>query len=160
MTRQKKLIVYSSVAIISSSYLAYRSIRKGQIYDEMIVLINSSGGGEANIQRNISALSGRLHTEILASNPDKNIIMLSQEKVKQKAEELEEAIDGIGTNKSEISAVISYVKDKFALSQIASYYRAKYNETLEDALRGDLNANDYRELITNKLSKLPTVRFS
>ncbi len=160
MTRQQKLIVYSSVALLGSSYFAYRSIRKRQVYDEMIILIDSSGGGQANIDRNISALSGSLHTNILASNPDKNIIMLSQEKVKQKAEEMEEAIDGLGTDESKITSILSYVKDKFALSQIASWYRTKYNETLEDALKGDLSTSDFRKLVTSKMSKLPTVRFA
>ena len=81
MTRQQKIIVYASVAIISIGYLSYKAIRRNQIYNELIGVIEKTGGGY-NSSKNESALKGTLHPAIESQNSDKGIIILQPDEVK------------------------------------------------------------------------------
>ena len=44
MTRQQKIIVYASVSALSIGYLSYKAIRRNQIYNELIGVIEKTGG--------------------------------------------------------------------------------------------------------------------
>ena len=57
MTRQQKIIVYASVSALSIGYLSYKAIRRNQIYNELIGVIEKTGGG-FNKSKNESALKG------------------------------------------------------------------------------------------------------
>ena len=158
MTRQQKIIVYASVSALSIGYLSYKAIRRNQIYNELIGVIEKTGG-QYNKSKNESALKGTLHPIIESQNYDRGIIILQPLEVKNRAEALFSAIDGAGTDEEKIASVITMFNDKYALSQVASFYRAKYNETLYDALKGDLNNRDYEYYVTENMAKLPEVRF-
>ena len=67
---------------------------------------------------------------------------------------MDSAIEGAGTDEEKIASVITMFNDKYALSQVASFYRAKYNETLYDALKGDLNNRDFEYYVTEKHGKI------
>jgi len=97
MTRQQKIIVYASVSALSIGYLSYKAIRRNQIYNELIGVIEKTGGG-FNKSKNESALKGTLHPAIESQNFDRGIIILQPNEVKNRAEALFSAIDGAGTD--------------------------------------------------------------
>jgi len=160
MTKQQKIIILSGLAITSVAYFIYSKVRKGQILDELIFLINNTGSGGGNTNKNNNALKGLLVQQIRQNNPNKNFIMLSQNKVKQYAEDLKSAVQGAGTNENEISGVFSKLNDKVAVSQVASYFSGLYGETLYDRLKEDLSDDDFKIYVTDYLNKMPEVRFS
>ena len=160
MTKQQKIIILSGLAITSVAYLIYSKVKRGQVYDELLFLINNTGSGGGNTNKNTNALKGILVQQIRQNNPNKNFIMLSQNKVKQYAEDLMSATRGAGTNENEISGVFSKLNDKVAVSQVASYFSGLYRVTLYDKLKDELNDDDFRIYVTDYLNKMPEVRFS
>ena len=160
MTKQQKIIILSGLAITSVAYLIYSKVKRGQVYDELLFLINNTGSGGGNTNKNTNALKGILVQQIRQNNPNKNFIMLSQNKVKQYAEDLMSATRGAGTNENEISGVFSKLNDKVAVSQVASYFSGLYGVTLYDKLKDELNDDDFRIYVTDYLNKMPEVRFS
>jgi hypothetical protein len=159
MTRQNKIILYSGLAFTGALYFTFRSLKRTQSFDDLLILINRSGGS-ASINKNKTALLGQYHTDVKQSNPNKGFIMLSNAKVKQIAKKLEDALSGGGTDESLLSSALSSLKDKVAVSQVAYYYKNAYGSTLFDDLKDDLSDSEYRAIVTQRLISIPDVRWA
>ena len=103
---------------------------------------------------------GQYHTDVKQSNPNKGFVMLSDSRVKQVAEKLEDALSGGGTDESLLSSALSSLKDKVAVSQVAYYYKNAYGSTLFDDLKDDLSDSEYRAIVTQRLISIPDVRWA
>ena len=102
---------------------------------------------------------GIFHKNIDVKNYNKEHIVLSSTKVKEYSDTLSKAILGSGTDESKISSVISRINDKVGISQVASYFNAKNNLTLKEALNNDLNDRDYINIIVKPINKKIDVRW-
>ena len=159
MTRQNKIIIYSGLAFTGALYFSFRSLKRTQSFDDLLIIINKRGG-TASTNKIKTALLGQYHTDVKQSNPNKGFVMLSDSKVREVAEKLEDALVGAGTNESLASSALSSLKDKVAVSQVGYYYKNAYGSTLFDDLKDDLSDSDYRAIVTQRLISIPDVRWT
>ena len=133
MTRQQKIYLFGSIAFVGGTYLIYRSIKRQQVYNLMIDKI-AGGSVTVNNQKAVSVLTGQHHKNISSS---KSFAMLSESKIREVAERIEDAVKGLGTNESKLRSEFQALRDKVAISQVASYYQGKYGRSLLDRLEGE-----------------------
>lgn len=126
MTRQNKILLFGTTAFLGSTYFAYRGIKRKQIYDILITKLKESSVNIDNTKVN-SVLNGVFHTSLGTA---KAFITLSESKVREMAQKVDEAIKGIFTNEEGVYSAIDELKDKVEISQVASYYKAKYGKSL------------------------------
>ena len=151
MTKQNKIYLFSSLVFVGGTYLVYRSLKRKQVYN---LLIDRIAGGSVTISNKtaVAVLTGQHHQNINSSKP---FAQLTEAKKRQFADAIFEAVDGGGTDESALKAEFQSMRDKVAISQVASYYKAKHNETLLDRLEGEGELNTIISIINSK----PDVRW-
>ena len=159
MTRQQKILVYSFLSLTGVSYFVYRGIRRKQSFNELMAIISKSSGGTSSKTKLRDALEGKLEEKISIQNPNKNYFRLSDGLVQSYSSELNDAMSGWGTNENKIESVLSSLKDKIQVSQIASYYKSVYNKTLYTHLLSELSTTDFNNIVVQQITKIPDVRW-
>lgn len=126
MTRNQKLIwIFGSISFVGLSYLGYRAIKRNQVYKLLINKIGQSSLTDNN--RAVEVLNGIHHTKINSSRP---FVMLNEADKRKVAEQIREAVQGLGTDEDDLKSALQGLKDNVAISQVASYYKGKYSESL------------------------------
>ena len=82
-----------------------------------------------------------------------------QDVVSAKAEILDDAIDGGGTDEDKIISVFTFFKSKTGVAQLVSYYNSKYSRDLKEDLKGDLS-DSYLSQLGSIVSKKPDVIYT
>ena len=83
---------------------------------------------------------------------------MREELAQSRAKELFEAIDGWGTDEDAVKEIFNNVKGQDLLD-VAAEYEAKYNESLEDAIRGDFSGKEEDNLLDKLEDAEDEVRF-
>lgn len=122
MTRQQKIYIFGSVAFIAGSYLIYRSIKRNVVYNAIIQDIDENAV-TVNNKKATAVLTGQFHKDL---NSAKSFAMLTETSVRNVAEAIKNASSVFGTNADKLISEFQKQRDKVAISQIASYYAAKY----------------------------------
>lgn len=148
MTRANKLTIAGALVVGGSIYMIYRSIKKNTIYDELYAKIKSSG--VADNQKLNSVLSGTYHTSL---NTTKPFAVLDETSKRRIAEQIYNATKGTGTDEESLNDAFNSLKDKVQISQVASYYKAKYNESLLSLLKSELNTTELNQVYSTINSK-------
>ena len=81
------------------------------------------------------------NTSFLLSTQSQNkpYVELQQTVVKEKAEELEDAMSGAGTDEEQIISVFNSLNSKIEVAQVNSFYNAKYKSVLKNDLQSELS---------------------
>lgn len=158
MNRKSKIILFSGLGVTSVAFLIYQNIRRNQIFNELVGLINRNT--TQNNARTNKVLNGQFHKELISQNPNKAFIKLSDTATKGFATQFESAIKGWGTNENKLSDIVNALRDKVAFSQVASYYASKYNKSLQKALEDDLSNKDYLNEIVIPINQKIDVRWA
>jgi len=151
MTRQNKIYLFGSIAFIGGTYLVYRSIKRKQVYELMIDRI-AGGSVNENNDKAISVLTGQHHQNINSSKP---FVQLGESRIREVADAIEEASKGLGTDEDSLFAEFQSLRDKVAISQVASYYKGKYGSSLLDRVKGENELSSVISIINSK----PDVRW-
>ena len=151
MTRQNKIYLLSSIAFVGGTFIVYRSLKRKQTYNILIDRIANSSVTIDNKKAN-SVLTGQHHLNINSSKP---FAQLTESKKREIADSIFDAVDGLGTDEDALKAEFQAMRDKVAISQVASYYQAKHNQSLLDRLIGE---NELEEIIVIINTK-PDVRW-
>lgn len=154
MTRKQILIVSGSLVGATGLYLGYRTIKRRQTYDSLVTTIKAQAVNSDNRQVS-QALKGSYHTAI---NTDKPFVKLKDKSVQENAEALRNAFSGLGTDEDAIFGVMNSLNDKVALSQVASYYSARYNEDFNTRMNSELDSAELNE-VYRIMSLKPDVRW-
>ena len=150
MTRKNKIILYGGVSLLTISYIVYNRWSKSIFYDEILKRIggNSVKFNELKVW-NPSFL-------ISTKNQNKPYIELQQSAIKEKAEELDNAMSGAGTDEDKIISVFNSIKSKVEVAQVNSFYNAKYKSVLKNDLQSELNKK-WLNKVTQLISLKPDV---
>lgn len=151
MTRQQKIWLFGSISFVGGSYLIYRSLKRKQVYNLMIDKIASNSVTQNNTKA-MAVLTGQHHLNINSSKP---FVMLGEAKIRQIADAIEDASKGLGTNEKKLRSEFESLRDKVAISQVASYYKGKYGRTLKDRMQGEGELQEVIMIINAK----PDVRW-
>lgn len=154
MTRQNKIYILSAISILGVSFYGYRAIKRNQIHALIIDKINSGSVKISNIKAN-KVLTGNFHKSI---SSNKAFALLNESSKRATAIKLNDAMIGAGTREAEINSAISGLRDKVAISQVASYYQAKYNISLLAHLQKELREGELQDVVQIINSK-PDVRW-
>jgi hypothetical protein len=150
MTRKNKIILYGGVSLLTISYIVYNRWSKSIFYDEILKRIggNSVKFNELKVW-NPSFL-------ISTKTQNKPYIELQQSAIKEKAEELDNAMSGAGTDEDKIISVFNSIKSKVEVAQVNSFYNAKYKSVLKNDLQSELNKK-WLNKVTQLISLKPDV---
>lgn len=133
MTRKDKILLFGGLGVISLSYLIYNKWNKNILYGEIMKRI---GGGSIKFNDlKVWNTSFLLNMKSIK----KPYIELQQSVVKQKAEELDDAMRGVGTDEEQIISVFNSINSKVELAQVNSFYNAKYKSILKNDLQSELS---------------------
>jgi hypothetical protein len=148
-------MLFGTTAFFGSTYFIYRGIKRKQIYDILIAKIQSGSVNIDNTKVN-SVLNGTFHTTVDSSKP---FIMLGESKIRELAQNIDNTIKGVFTDEEGVYASVDETKDKVALSQVASYYKAKYGKSLLAQAKDKLSTTELNRLYGIINSK-PDVRWT
>tara|TARA_Y100000114_G_C11762524_1_gene330725 strand:+ start:5124 stop:5585 length:462 start_codon:yes stop_codon:yes gene_type:complete len=146
MTKKDKIIVASIVGGLSIAYLIYRSVKKNSLYEEILDKIGVGSNFQDSSVWNPIFL-------IQIDNEGREVQKLNNSQLNRYVEILEEAIDGLGTDESAIRSVFEQIPSKYEVAQVNKYYGNKYNQSLKQALIGDLNNKEMSKINNIILSK-------
>lgn len=144
----------TGLSVLGGSYFAYRAIKRNQSYSLLLDKIGSQSVGISNKKAN-QVLTGNYHKSISSSKP---YAMINESTKRTVAIKLNKAMIGGGTREAEINSAISGLKDKVAISQVASYYQAKYNISLLAHLNKELREGELQDVI-QIINTKPDVRW-
>jgi len=133
MTKKDKILLFGSLGLISISYLIYNKWNKNILYQEMMKRIG--GGGIKFNDLKVWNASFLLSTQ----SQTKPYVELQQTIVKEKAEELDDAMSGAGTDEEQIISVFNSLNSKIEVAQVNSFYNAKYKSVLKNDLQSELS---------------------
>jgi hypothetical protein len=150
MTRKNKIIFYGGISLLTISYIIYNRWSKSIFYDEILKRI---GGNSINFNE-LKVWSSKFLISVQSQN--KPYIELQQSVVKEKAEELNNAMSGAGTDEEKIVSVFNSLNSKIEVAQVNSFYNAKYKSVLKNELQSELNKR-WLSKITQIISFKPDV---
>jgi len=150
MTRKNKIILYGGISLLTISYIIYNRWSKSIFYDEILKRI---GGNSINFNE-LKVWNPTFLISVQSQN--KPFIELQQSVVKEKAEELNDAMSGAGTDEEQIISVFNSINSKIEVAQVNSFYNAKYKSILKNDLQSELNKR-WLSKITQIISFKPDV---
>jgi hypothetical protein len=150
MTRKNKIIFYGGISLLTISYIIYNRWSKSIFYDEILKRI----GGNSVKFNELKVWNPSFLISIKSQN--KPYIELQQSAVKEKAEELDDAMSGSGTDEEQIISVFNSINSKVEVAQLNSFYNAKYKSVLKNDLQSELSKN-WLSKITQIISLKPDV---
>lgn len=150
MTRKNKIIFYGGISLLTISYIIYNRWSKSIFYDEILKRI---GGNSINFNE-LKVWNPSFLISIKSRN--KSYIELQQSAVKEKAEELDDAMSGSGTDEEKIISVFNSINSKVEVAQVNSFYNAKYKSVLKNDLQSELSKK-WLSKITQIISLKPDV---
>jgi hypothetical protein len=150
MTRKNKIIFYGGISLLTISYIIYNRWSKSIFYDEILKRI----GGNSVKFNELKVWNPSFLISIKSQN--KPYIELQQSAVKEKAEELDDAMSGSGTDEEEIISVFNSINSKVEVAQVNSFYNAKYKSVLKNDLQSELSKK-WLSKITQIISLKPDV---
>lgn len=150
MTRKNKIIFYGGISLLTVSYIIYNRWSKSIFYDEILKRI---GGNSINFNE-LKVWNPSFLISIKSQN--KPYIELQQSAVKEKAEELDDAMSGSGTDEEKIISVFNSINSKVEVAQVNSFYNAKYKSVLKNDLQSELSKK-WLSKITQIISLKPDV---
>jgi hypothetical protein len=150
MTRKNKIIFYGGISLLTISYIIYNRWSKSIFYDEILKRI----GGNSVKFNELKVWNPSFLISIKSQN--KPYIELQQSAVKEKAEELDNAMSGSGTDEEQIISVFNSINSKVEVAQLNSFYNAKYKSVLKNDLQSELSKN-WLSKITQIISLKPDV---
>ena len=153
MTRKNKIILYGGVSLLTISYIIYNKWSKSIFYDEVLKRI---GGGTINFD-DLKVWDSSFLDEVKASG--RPFAEYKQNVLSKKAEILEDAIIGGGTDEDSIISVFRFFKSKTGVAQLVSFYNAKYSRDLKEDLMGDLG-DGYLGQLGSIISRKPDVIYT
>lgn len=153
MTRKNKIILYRGVSLLTISYIIYNKWSKSIFYDEVLKRI---GGGTINFD-DLKVWDSSFLDEVKASG--RPFAEYKQNVLSKKAEILEDAIIGGGTDEDSIISVFRFFKSKTGVAQLVSFYNAKYSRDLKEDLMGDLG-DGYLGQLGSIISRKPDVIYT
>ena len=133
MTRKNKIILYGGISLLTISYIIYNRWSKSIFYDEILKRI---GGNSINFNE-LKVWNPTFLISVQSQN--KPFIELQQSVVKEKAEELNDAMSGAGTDEEQIISVFNSINSKIEVAQVNSFYNAKYKSVLKNDLQSELS---------------------
>lgn len=150
MTRKNKIILYGGVSLLTISYIIYNRWSKSIFYDEILKRI----GGNSVKFNELKVWNPSFLISIKSQN--KPYIELQQSAIKEKAEELDDAMRGVGTDEEQIISVLNSINSKLEVAQVNSFYNTKYKSILKNDLQSELNKR-WLSKITQIISLKPDV---
>jgi hypothetical protein len=150
MTRKNKIIFYGGISLLTISYIIYNRWSKSIFYDEILKRI----GGNSVKFNELKVWNPSFLISIKSQN--KPYIELQQSAVKEKAEELDDAMSGSGTDEEQIISVFNSINSKVEVAQVNSFYNAKYKSVLKNDLQSELSKK-WLSKITQIISLKPDV---
>lgn len=150
MTRKNKIIFYGGISLLTISYIIYNRWSKSIFYDEILKRI----GGNSVKFNELKVWNPSFLISIKSQN--KPYIELQQSAVKEKAEELDDAMSGSGTDEEKIISVFNSINSKVEVAQVNSFYNAKYKSVLKNDLQSELSKK-WLSKITQIISLKPDV---
>lgn len=114
MTRKNKIILYGGISLLTISYIIYNRWSKSIFYDEILKRI---GGNSINFNE-LKVWNPTFLISVQSQN--KPFIELQQSVVKEKAEELNDAMSGAGTDEEQIISVFNSINSKIEVAQVNS----------------------------------------
>ena len=135
------------------SYIIYNKWSKSIFYDEVLKRI---GGGTINFD-DLKVWDSSFLDEVKASG--RPFAEYKQNVLSKKAEILEDAIIGGGTDEDSIISVFRFFKSKTGVAQLVSFYNAKYSRDLKEDLMGDLG-DGYLGQLGSIISRKPDVIYT
>lgn len=150
MTRKNKIILYGGVSLLTISYIIYNRWSKSIFYDEILKRI----GGNSVKFNELKVWNPSFLISIKSQN--KPYIELQQSAIKEKAEELDDAMGGVGTDEEQIISVLNSINSKLEVAQVNSFYNTKYKSILKNDLQSELNKR-WLSKITQIISLKPDV---
>lgn len=150
MTRKNKIIFYGGISLLTVSYIIYNRWSKSIFYDEILKRI----GGNSVKFNELKVWNPSFLISIKSQN--KPYIELQQSAVKEKAEELDDAMSGSGTDEEKIISVFNSINSKVEVAQVNSFYNAKYKSVLKNDLQSELSKK-WLSKITQIISLKPDV---
>lgn len=150
MTRKNKIILYGGVSLLTISYIIYNRWSKSIFYDEILKRI----GGNSVKFNELKVWNPSFLISIKSQN--KPYIELQQSAIKEKAEELDDAMGGVGTDEEQIISALNSINSKLEVAQVNSFYNTKYKSILKNDLQSELNKR-WLSKITQIISLKPDV---
>lgn len=150
MTRKNKIIFYGGISLLTVSYIIYNRWSKSIFYDEILKRI----GGNSVKFNELKVWNPSFLISIKSQN--KPYIELQQSALKEKAEELDDAMSGSGTDEEQIISVFNSINSKVEVAQVNSFYNAKYKSVLKNDLQSELSKK-WLSKITQIISLKPDV---
>ena len=150
MTRKNKIILYGGVSLLTISYIIYNRWSKSIFYDEILKRI----GGNSVKFNELKVWNPSFLISIKSQN--KPYIELQQSTIKEKAEELDDAMGGVGTDEEQIISVLNSINSKLEVAQVNSFYNTKYKSVLKNDLQSELSKK-WLSKITQIISLKPDV---
>lgn len=150
MTRKNKIILYGGVSLLTISYIIYNRWSKSIFYDEILKRI----GGNSVKFNELKVWNPSFLISIKSQN--KPYIELQQSTIKEKAEELDDAMGGVGTDEEQIISVLNSINSKLEVAQVNSFYNTKYKSVLKNDLQSELSKR-WLSKITQIISLKPDV---
>jgi len=120
MTKKDKIILYSSSLGLVIAFLIYNNTKKNILYSEILKRI---GGGTIKFDE-LPVWTNSFLNKIKATG--KAYAIYKQDTIKQKAEQMYEALDGLGEDEDAIYTIFEYFNSKVGVNQLVTFYNAKY----------------------------------
>lgn len=148
MTKNDKIILYGSVALLSVGYIIYNNSKKTLLYEDILKRI---GGGSVDF----NGLSVWDRTFLLKLDASKKpYAKYTQDVISEKAKELNDAINyiyspiggSLSTDENAIYSIFDFFDSKVGINQLATFYSAKYNVSLRDVLMDELSESEQNKL--------------
>lgn len=141
LSRENKLWIFGSLAVLTSSFFLYRHIKGNQYFKFISEEISRQNlANTTNVIKDV--LNGLYHKNL---NIGKPYIQLTQNVVALEADKINDAFSGLGADEDAFYAVLNRQKDKVAVSQIASFYQAKFNKPLLNEMNSELSSSEIQK---------------